>query len=108
MQWAYYARTVRGTALVIRSIAMPHGLDDIGMDEDDRSQRYVSEFPSHARILECSRKDIGDIVFDMTVRDENDPIHWETFSDVRAHSLYPEDSGIKLDLCDTWQPGGAA
>ncbi len=96
------------TALVIHSPAMPHGRDDIGMDEDDRSQRYVSEFPSHARILECSRKDIGDIVFDMTVRDEDGLIHFEVFSGVRGDSLYPEDSGIKLDLCDTLQPEDAA
>ncbi len=96
------------TALVIHSIAMPHGRDDIGMDEDDRSLRYVSEFPSHARILEYNRKDIGDIVFDMTVRDANDLIHWEVFSGVRVDSLYPEDSGIKLDLCDTLQPEDAA
>ena len=87
---------------------MPHGRDDIGMDEDDRSLRYVSEFPSHARVLEYNRKDIRDIVFDMTVRDENDLIHWEIFSGVRVDSLYPESSGIKLDLCDTLQTAGAA
>ena len=96
------------TALVIHSIAMPHGRDDIGMDEDDRSLRYVSEFPSHARILEYNRKDIRDIVFDMTVRDEDDLIHWEVFSGVRVDCLYPKHSGIKLDLCDTLLPEEAA
>ena len=60
------------TAMVILSIAMPHGRDDIGMDEEDRSMRYVAEFPSYARILEYNRKDLNDILFDMTVRDEND------------------------------------
>ena len=44
----------------------------------------------------------------MTVRDENDLIHWEIFSGVRVDSLYPECSGIKLDLCDTLQTAGAA
>ncbi len=88
------------TALVIHSIAMPHGRDDIGMDQDDRSVRYVDEFPSYARILEYNRKDIHDIVFDMTVRDENELVHWEVFSGVRVDDLYPEHSGIRLDFGD--------
>ncbi|MDE0524516.1 MAG: aryl-sulfate sulfotransferase [Boseongicola sp.] len=96
------------TALVIHSIAMPHGRDDIGMDEDDRSLRYVSEFPFHARSLEYNRKDIRDIVFDMTVRDENDLIHWEVFSGMRVDSLHPKGSGIKLDLRDALLPERAA
>ena len=95
------------TALVTHSITMPHGSDDIGMDEDDRSLRYVSEFPSHARILECNRKDIGDIVFDMTVLDENDLIHREVSFGVRVDCLHPEGSGIKPDVCDTLQPEDA-
>ena len=88
------------TALVIHSVAMPHGRDDIGMDETDRSMRYVDEFPSYARILEYSRKDIRDIVFDMTVRDENELIHWEVFSGVRVDDLYPENTGVTLEFGD--------
>ena len=88
------------TALVIHSIAMPHGRDDIGMDQDDRSTRYVDEFPSYARILEYNRKDIHDIVFDMTVRDENELVQWEVFSGVRVGDLYPEHSGIRMDFGD--------
>ena len=86
------------TAMVIHSVAMPHGRNDIGMDEKDRSMRYVDEFPSYARILEYSRKDIRDIVFDMTVRDENELIHWEVFSGVRVDDLYPEHTGVTLEF----------
>ena len=82
------------TAMVIHSIAMPHGRDDIGIDEDDRSMRYVADFPSYARILEYNRADIKDIVFDCTIRDEDEIIHWETFSGVRVDSLYPDGSDV--------------
>ena len=92
------------TALVLHSVAMPHGRDDIGMDETDRSMRYVDEFPSYARILEYSRKDIRDIVFDMTVRDENELIHWEVFSGVRVDDLYPEHTGVTLEFGDGLVP----
>ena len=87
------------TALVVHSICMPHGCDDIGMDEEDRSARYVSDFPSYARILEYDRHS-RDIVFDMTIRDENEIIQWEVFSAVRADNLYPEASGITLEFGD--------
>ena len=92
------------TALVIHSICMPHGRDDIGLDEDDRTLRYVAEFPSHARILEYNRKDVDDIVFDFTVRDEDDLIQWEVFSGVRVESLYPEHMGIKMESGDRLEP----
>lgn len=88
------------TALVIHSICMPHGRDDIGMDEDDRSLPYVAEMPSYARILEYNRKDIKDIVFDMTIKDETDLIQWEVFSGVRTDSLYPEHSGVVMEFGD--------
>lgn len=83
------------TAMVIHSIAMPHGVDDIGMDEEDRTRRYVSDYPSFARILEYDRKS-REVIFDMTVRDEDEIIHWEVFSGVRVESLYPENSGITM------------
>lgn len=86
------------TAMIIHSIAMPHGREDIGMDESDRSVQHVDEFPSHARILEYSRTDLSDILFDVTVKDENDIIHWEVFSGVRVESLYPADSGILMEV----------
>ena len=92
------------TALVIHSISMPHGRDDIGLDEDDRSMRYVAEFPSHARILEYNRQDIGDIVFDVTVKDETDLIQWEVFSGVRVDDLYPDHTGITLQIGDHLEP----
>lgn len=84
------------TALVVHSICMPHGRDDIGMDEDDRTLRYVAEFPSYARLLEYSRSDIEDILFDMTVRDENELVQWEVFSAVRVDDLYPEHTNIQM------------
>ena len=88
------------SAMVIHSIAMPHGRQDIGMDEDDRTLRHVSEFPSYARILEYDRKDISNILFDMTVRDPNDLIHWEVFSGVRANNLYPDRMGVEFEFGD--------
>ena len=88
------------TALVIHSISMPHGRDDIGLDEDDRTMRYVAEFPSYARILEYDRKDITDIVLDVTVKNDDDLIHWEVFSGVRVDDLYPDHTGITLALGD--------
>ena len=88
------------TAMVIHSIAMPHGHDEIGMDEDDRTKRYVSEFPSYARILEYDRKDISNIVFDMTVRDPDEIIQWEVFSGVRVGNLYPDSSGVRFEFGD--------
>ena len=92
------------TALVIHSISMPHGRDDIGLDEDDRSMRYVAEFPSHARILEYNRQDIGDIVLDVTVKDETDLIQWEVFSGVRVDDLYSDHTGITLQFGDHLEP----
>lgn len=89
----------RDTSMVIHSISMPHDQDDIGMDEEDRSKRYVSDFPSYARILEYDRQ-THDIVFDMTVRDENEIIHWEVFSGVRVVDLYPESSGTTIEFGD--------
>jgi len=91
------------TALVIHSICMPHGRDDIGLDEEDRSMRYVSDFPSYARVLEYDRQS-REILFDMTVRDENEIIHWEVFSGVRVDDLYPESSGITLRQGDHMEP----
>ena len=78
---------------------MPHGRDDIGMDEDDRTMRHVDEFPSYARVLEYDRA-TREIIFDMTVRDEDEIIHWEAFSGVRVDSLYPHDSGILMQEGD--------
>ena len=89
------------TALVIHSICMPHGRDDIGLDESDRTKRYVAEFPSHARVLEYNRRDIDDIVFDFTIRDQNDLIQWEIFSGVRVDSLYPEHLGVSMQSGDS-------
>ena len=82
------------TALVIHSIAMPHDRNDIGMDEDDNTKRYVSEFPSYARILEYNRKNIHDLIFDCYIRDENEIIQWEVFSGVRVKNLYPENANV--------------
>ena len=87
------------TALVVHSVCMPHGRDDIGMDEDDRTMRHVDEFPSYARVLEYDRA-TREIIFDMTVRDEDEIIHWEAFSGVRVDSLYPHDSGILMQEGD--------
>jgi hypothetical protein len=87
------------TALVVHSICMPHGRDDIGMDEENRLERYVSDFPSYARILEYDRAS-RELVFDITVRDENEIIHWEVFSAVRVADLYPEHSGATLTFGD--------
>lgn len=89
------------TAMIIHSIAMPHGRDDIGNDEEDKTKRYVADFPSYARILEYNRADIKDIVFDCFVRDEDEIIHWETFSGVRVESLYPDSADV------TWTDGDA-
>ena len=83
------------TAMVIHSVSMPHGREDIGLDEDDRTMRYVSDFPSHARILEYNRADNQDIVFDCFIRDENEIIHWEAFSGVRVENLYPDGADIR-------------
>ena len=80
---------------------MPHGRDDIGLDESDRTKRYVAEFPSHARVLEYNRRDIDDIVFDFTIRDQNDLIQWEIFSGVRVDSLYPEHLGVSMQSGDS-------
>ena len=88
------------TALVIHSICMPHGRDDIGLDEDDRTQRYVAEFPSYARLLEYDRSDISNILFDLTVRDPDELIQWEVFSGVRVDSLYPEHMGVRFEFSD--------
>ena len=88
------------TAMVIHSIAMPHGRDDIGMDEDDLTQRHVAEFPSYARILEYDRKDIANILFDMTIRDPNELIQWEVFSGARVDSLYPDHMGVAFEFGD--------
>ena len=77
-----------------------------GLDEDDRSMRYVAEFPSHARVLEYNRQDIDDIIFDFTIRDENDIIQWEIFSGVRVDSLYPEHMGITMQSGDGLEPQG--
>ena len=79
---------------VIHSIAMPHDRNDIGMDEDDNTKRYVSEFPSYARILEYNRKNIHDLIFDCYIRDENEIIQWEVFSAVRVKNLYPENANV--------------
>ncbi len=89
------------TAMVIHSICMPHGRDDIGMDEEDRTQRNVAEFPSYARILEYDRSDITGILFDLTVRDPNEIIQWEVFSGVRVKNLYPEHLGVDFDFGDS-------
>ena len=94
--------TETDTAMVIHSIAMPHGHDNIGMDKDDRSVRHVQEYPSYARILEYNRKDIADIVFDMTIRDENELIQWEAFSGVRVQSLYPDHMGVTIEEGDAF------
>lgn len=88
------------TALVVHSISMPHGLEGIGLDEDDRTRRFVAEYPSYARIVEMDRK-TRDIVFDAYVRDPDEIIQWEAFSAVRAHSLYPGPMGV------TWHDGDA-
>ena len=93
------------TALVVHSISMPHGRDDIGLDEEDRTQRYVAEFPSYARILEYARSDIRDILFDLTVRDEDELVQWEVFSAVRVDDLYPDQTGIKLEDGDGLEGG---
>ena len=93
------------TALVVHSISMPHGRDDIGLDEEDRTQRYVAEFPSYARILEYARSDIRDILFDLTVRDEDELVQWEVFSAVRVDDLYPDHTGIKLEDGDGLEGG---
>ena len=93
------------TALVVHSIPMPHGRDDIGLDEEDRTQRYVAEFPSYARILEYARSDIRDILFDLTVRDEDELVQWEVFSAVRVDDLYPDHTGIKLEDGDGLEGG---
>ena len=95
------------TAVVIHSIAMPHGRDDIGMDEEDRSMRYVAEFPSYARILEYNRKELNDILFDMTVRDENEIIQWEVFSGVRVDNLYPDHMNVQWIEGDALLPATA-
>ena len=91
------------TALIIHSISMPHGRDDVGLDEDDRSMQYVAELPSHARILEYNRQDIRDILLDVTVKDENDLIQWEVFSGVRVDNLYPDHTGVALELSDSFE-----
>ena len=96
------------TAMVIHSIAMPHGRDDIGMDEEDRSMRYVAEFPSYARILEYNRRDRNDILFDMTVRDKNEIIQWEVFSGVRVDSLYPDHMNVRWIEGDALLPATAS
>ena len=84
------------TALVIHSVTMPKGRDDIGWEEADRSVRHVSEFPSGARILEYDRKDIGNIVLDVSIQDPDDLIQWEVFNGFRKRSLYPENSGVTM------------
>ena len=89
------------SAMVIHSIAMPKGRTDIGMDEDDRTVRYVAEFPSYARILEYDRKDIANVLFDVTVRDPNELVQWEVFSGVRVDNLYPDPMGVTFDFGDT-------
>ena len=89
------------TAMVIHSICMPHNCDEIGMDEDDRTRRYVSELPSFARILEYDRSDLSKILFDMTVRDPNELIQWEVFSGVRVENLYPDHMGVDLEFGDS-------
>ena len=91
------------TAMVVHSICMPHGRDDIGMDEYDRTMRHVDDFPSYARVLEYDRAS-REIIFDMTVRDEDEIIHWEAFSGVRVDSLYPDDSGIIMRDGDHLEP----
>ena len=88
------------TALVVHSITMPHGRDDIGLDEEDRTHRYVAEFPSYARILEYARGDIDDILFDFTIRDAAELVQWEIFSAVRVDDLYPDHTGIRLAAGD--------
>ena len=84
------------TALVIHSIAMPKGRTDIGWDEQDRTVRHVSEFPSFARIIEYDRSRQSDIVFDVSIKDEDDLFQWEVFGGLRSPSLYPESSGILM------------
>lgn len=88
------------TALVVHSITMPHGRDDIGLDEEDRTHRYVAEFPSYARILEYARSDIDDILFDFTIRDAAELVQWEIFSAVRVDDLYSDHTGIRLAAGD--------
>ncbi|NQY60138.1 aryl-sulfate sulfotransferase [Cognatishimia sp.] len=82
------------TAMIIHSIAMPHGRDDIGIDEEDRTVRYVADYPSYARILEYNRADIKDVIFDCYIRDEHEIIQWEAFSGVRVQSLYPASADV--------------
>ena len=85
------------SAMVVHSIAMPHGRTDIGIDEEVPEERYVAEFPSYARILEYNRNDIKDILFDMTIRDKDEIIQWEVFSGVRVDSLYPKHMRVRME-----------
>ena len=84
------------TVLVIHSVAMPRGRDDVGWEEAERSVRHVSEFPSGARVLEYDRQDIGNIVFDLSVQDPDDLIQGEVFNGFRRRSLYPEGCGVRM------------
>lgn len=89
------------TALIVHSICMPHGIEGIGMDEDDRSIRFVNELASYARILEYDRDDIHNILFDAEIRDLNELVQWEAFSAVRVSDLYPASAGV------VWTEGDA-
>ena len=83
----------------------PTGVTISAWTEEDRTQRYVAEFPSYARILEYARSDIRDILFDLTVRDKDELVQWEVFSAVRVDDLYPDHTGIKLEDGDGLEGG---
>ena len=48
---------------------------------------------------------IRDILFDLTVRDEDELVQWEVFSAVRVDDLYPDHTGIKLEDGDGLEGG---
>ena len=46
---------------------------------------------------------IRGILLDVTVKDENDLIQWEVFSGVRVDNLYPDHTGVALELSDSFE-----
>lgn len=82
------------TMLVIHSICMPDR-DDMSYDENNPAIRHPDDFASSARILEYTRTDEPEILFDVVIEDPHEIMQWEVFGGLRTPSLYAPDSGVR-------------